>query len=190
MTQKPAGAFSGLKNSIYEQWHARRGFFGPQKSNFRAVACPQGLFWTSKIAFLSSNMPAGAFLYQKNGISEQWHAHRGFFVSKKMHFWAVTCPQGFFCTPKITFPRGNGGVCGFRVPRSAFWLVCGPLATAFRVLASGSDSRWWPRQPPHCGECRTWGCGWRCQLVARDGGKSEARRWPSYLTRTRNLRFR
>ena len=33
------------------------------------------------------------------------------------------------------FSRGNGGVCGFRVPRSAFWLVCGPLATAFWLLA-------------------------------------------------------
>ncbi len=35
-------------------------------------------------------MPAGAFLYLKNGISEQWHARRGFFVPKKLHFWAVT----------------------------------------------------------------------------------------------------
>ena len=35
------------------------------------------------------------------------------------------------------FSRGNVGLCGFRVPRSALWRVCGLLAAAFHVLASG-----------------------------------------------------
>ena len=73
----------------------------PLRSNHYLVTCPQGLFWTWKIAFLSSNVPAGAFLNLKNSISEQQHAPRGFFVPQKMHFWAVTCPQGLFRTSKI-----------------------------------------------------------------------------------------
>ena len=94
----PAGAYLYLKNGISEQWHARRAFL------------------YLKMAFLSSNMPAGAFLYLENCISEQQHARRGFFVPKKLHFWAVTCPQGLFWTWKIGFLSSN-------MPAGAFYLM-------------------------------------------------------------------
>ena len=44
---------------------------------------PMSLFCISKTAFMRSNMPAGAFLYLKNSISEQSHAARGFVVPQQ-----------------------------------------------------------------------------------------------------------
>ena len=38
---------------------------------FSKIPMPEGFFRTSNIIFLSSNMPAGAFSYLKNSISEQ-----------------------------------------------------------------------------------------------------------------------
>ena len=119
----PAGMLL-LRNTIIEvqqsPWRhvtAQKCYFWGTKTPLRACHCsempcfrykkaPAGMLLLRNAIFQVQKSPCGHVTAQKcnflgkNGISEQWHARRGFFVPKKLHFWAVTCPQGLFVQKK------------------------------------------------------------------------------------------
>ena len=115
----PAGACLYQKNSVSEQWHARRGFFVSQKQRFWVVTCPQGLFRTSKTAFMSSNMPAGAFFVSQEqdfrlAVGSFFDNFRGlgvyflYLLAPRDHSLTLCSPMLGFCQNLIGFGGPTG----------------------------------------------------------------------------------